>query len=546
MTTYGQELTLFGGWAKAQIPPPIKIGVEKPLGTFSSSIYVNPVPSIDIQCESFTVYYNGKVYQNEVDARWAVFFDHVGSPFSYSRIDTGVGAIYAFVMPFNSHILTISTKPADSENERERWLDYIRSSSAKEVRVLKGSIWNKDLRSFKCMRYKRTSNIYGNETPNSTSGRTLFDQMFTIYVRPLEMNYGLHIWIIQGHLFLYLKGKITEYLRDPARPDGVTINEETLTWLGVRKDASLYKHLAILNTLQEYIHMKNMREGSYFLRTEDVYSVDDQQEWRDCGGPHHVAVDDFILPDVRSNHSKIAAAYTAARLATFRPPGTERLESPLQRVIAEVQQDQVVQEVIRLFGATIKDVMVKEPIVAQSAVRVSEPSSISAASQPAGESVTTTGVPRLTIAEVKVRWEAVLRRIKSKKDGAMVAAVLRGYDIVGVDGRADLLIVILKAHAAFHYRNILERGHRSLIEEACKVELEQECRVCLFPPKAPKYPLSEQSGISAVSQLTGESVITTETSGLTIAKVKERWGYVLRRIKAMKDGPMIAALLNGL
>jgi hypothetical protein len=116
---------------------------------------------------------------------------------------------------------------------------------------------------------------------------------------------------------------------------------------------------------------------------------------------------------------------------------------------------------------------------------VSEQPDISAVSQPAGKSVMTTGVPRLTIAEVKVQWEAVLRRIKSKKDGAKVAAILRGYGIVGVDDRADLPIVILKARFLFHYRTIRDGGHLPLIEWALKVELKQECRLRLLPPEAP-------------------------------------------------------------
>lgn len=40
MTMQEQELTLFGGWARAQIPPPIESGVEKISVTLSVSIYV--------------------------------------------------------------------------------------------------------------------------------------------------------------------------------------------------------------------------------------------------------------------------------------------------------------------------------------------------------------------------------------------------------------------------------------------------------------------------------------------------------------------------
>lgn len=41
MTMPWQELKLFGGWAKAQTPPPIALGVEKPSDTLSYSIWPN-------------------------------------------------------------------------------------------------------------------------------------------------------------------------------------------------------------------------------------------------------------------------------------------------------------------------------------------------------------------------------------------------------------------------------------------------------------------------------------------------------------------------
>jgi hypothetical protein len=51
---------------------------------------------------------------------------------------------------------------------------------------------------------------------------------------------------------------------------------------------------------------------------------------------------------------------------------------------------------------------------------------------------------------VKKKWEYVLRRVKLKKDGAKVAAILNGNVIVGVDDSADLPIVVLKAKFLFH------------------------------------------------------------------------------------------------
>ena len=51
---------------------------------------------------------------------------------------------------------------------------------------------------------------------------------------------------------------------------------------------------------------------------------------------------------------------------------------------------------------------------------------------------TTSDAPILTIEKVKECWEYVKRRVKSKKDGAKIAALLNGYAIVGVEGTLAL------------------------------------------------------------------------------------------------------------
>lgn len=240
------------------------------------------------------------------------------------------------------------------------------------------------------------------------------------------------------------------------------------------KDASLYKHLTVLNMIHTYIHESNLREGSYFLRTEDVYRREKRQEWRDCDGSHSLAVDAFIHPKVRTNHSRIAAAYRIARLTTFRP-SKEHFEGSSQKTVQEVQQNPVVQEVIRLFRASMKEVLLEKqpeyPI-----------------SQPTNTSVSTTEISRLTIAEVKVKWESVLRRVKGKKDGAKIAALLKGYEIVGVDESTDLPTVILKATSSFHYSALQTKAGELLppIKWAFMVELEQECSLRLLPPETPR------------------------------------------------------------
>jgi hypothetical protein len=98
--------------------------------------------------------------------------------------------------------------------------------------------------------------------------------------------------------------------------------------------------------------------------------------------------------------------------------------------------------------------------------------------------VTTTEAPRLAIDQVKKKWETILQRLKLRKDGKKVAALLRGYDIVAVDNSTDLPIIILKAKSLFHYHAIQKGGYQPDIEWVLKVELEQECRLLLLSQDA--------------------------------------------------------------
>jgi DNA polymerase-3 subunit gamma/tau len=88
----------------------------------------------------------------------------------------------------------------------------------------------------------------------------------------------------------------------------------------------------------------------------------------------------------------------------------------------------------------------------------------------------------LTIEQVKEKWEYVKRRVRTKKDGAKIAAILNGFVVVQVEASADMPIVVIKANAAFHYNAIQKGSHHETIEWALKIELEQECRLRLLPP----------------------------------------------------------------
>ncbi len=99
--------------------------------------------------------------------------------------------------------------------------------------------------------------------------------------------------------------------------------------------------------------------------------------------------------------------------------------------------------------------------------------------------------PAFTVSQVKEKWEVVKRRVKTKKDGAMVAAVLNGYAVVAVEGTSTQPVVVIKASADFHYKTIQKSEERQkLIEWALKIELGQECRLRLLSPTQPVPPPS--------------------------------------------------------
>jgi DNA polymerase III subunit gamma/tau len=87
--------------------------------------------------------------------------------------------------------------------------------------------------------------------------------------------------------------------------------------------------------------------------------------------------------------------------------------------------------------------------------------------------------PALSIEEVREKWEYIKRRVKSKKDGPMVAALLNGYTIVGIEAGP---VVIIRANAAFHFSSLQKPEHQATIEWALTIELKQECKVHMLPP----------------------------------------------------------------
>ncbi len=104
--------------------------------------------------------------------------------------------------------------------------------------------------------------------------------------------------------------------------------------------------------------------------------------------------------------------------------------------------------------------------------------------QPANtDAATTDEAPTLTIEKVRECWEYIKRRVKSKRDGAKIAALLNGYAIVGVEGTKELPVVVIRANADFFFSTLQQNtSHHATVEWAMKVELKQECKLRLLPP----------------------------------------------------------------
>jgi DNA polymerase-3 subunit gamma/tau len=139
---------------------------------------------------------------------------------------------------------------------------------------------------------------------------------------------------------------------------------------------------------------------------------------------------------------------------------------------------------------------------------------------------TTSDAPILTIEKVKECWEYVKRRVKSKKDGAKIAALLNGYAIVGVEGTLALPIVVIRANADFFYSTLQQNtSHHAIVEWAMKVELKQECKLRLLPPG---------QSVPALGSIPPRPPHDSETSlsNRTIARTPQRSPYREQSVSA--------------
>jgi DNA polymerase III subunit gamma/tau len=105
--------------------------------------------------------------------------------------------------------------------------------------------------------------------------------------------------------------------------------------------------------------------------------------------------------------------------------------------------------------------------------------------EPAEQAPSVAQGPTLTVQDVKERWEYIKRRVRSRsmKDGSLIQALLNDYTVLAIEGSNELPVVVLRAGADFHFKQLQNNEERrKVIEWAMKVELQQECRVKLVQP----------------------------------------------------------------
>lgn len=91
--------------------------------------------------------------------------------------------------------------------------------------------------------------------------------------------------------------------------------------------------------------------------------------------------------------------------------------------------------------------------------------------------------PTFTLADVKEKWEQIKRRVKTRKEGAIVASVLNDFAVVAVQGTANEAVIVAQAAHDWHYKRMQQGDHSKVIEWALKIELRQECRIKFLSPE---------------------------------------------------------------
>ena len=106
--------------------------------------------------------------------------------------------------------------------------------------------------------------------------------------------------------------------------------------------------------------------------------------------------------------------------------------------------------------------------------------------------------PSLTVQQVRSIWEKVIKRTRQKSSGTL-AAMLRLYMILDVEGTAEQPVVVIQSEKQAHYKYVKEEERYKVLEWALTIEFGLECRVRLIPPgqSLPLPPVSDTVSYSS-------------------------------------------------
>jgi DNA polymerase-3 subunit gamma/tau len=89
-------------------------------------------------------------------------------------------------------------------------------------------------------------------------------------------------------------------------------------------------------------------------------------------------------------------------------------------------------------------------------------------------------LPPLTVQQVKNAWDRVVKRVKQRSP--TTAAMLKYYNIVGVEDMAGQSVIVIQAQKQGHYNYVHENDRSKDIEWALTTEFNRQCKVRLLSP----------------------------------------------------------------
>ncbi len=95
-------------------------------------------------------------------------------------------------------------------------------------------------------------------------------------------------------------------------------------------------------------------------------------------------------------------------------------------------------------------------------------------------------MPSLTVQQVRDAWEKVIKRVKQKTPPT--AAMLKYFEVVGVEDRDDQTVIAIQAQKQGHFNYVCENDRSKDVEWALMIEFGQfgrPCEIRLLPPGNP-------------------------------------------------------------